>query len=71
MKVYVAMHCRSDDGIGSHRIIGVFSSDENAQLAIDALAEQTADDPDYPDFFQVNVYELDELVAPDRLALIA
>lgn len=71
MKVYVATHCRSDEGIGSHKIIGLFSSGENARLAIDALAEQTADDLDYPDFYQVDVYELDQLLATQRLALIA
>jgi hypothetical protein len=71
MKIHVATHCRNDDGVGSHRIIGVFSSNATAQLAIDALAEQTADDLDYPDFFQVDVFDLDELLAPERLALIA
>jgi hypothetical protein len=71
MKVYLATHCRSDAGVGSHRIIGVFSSNENARLAIDALAEQTADDLDYPDFYQVDIYEVDELLAGQRRASVA
>jgi hypothetical protein len=71
MEVYVATHCRSDEGVGSHKIIGVYTSKESAALAIEAIADQIADDRDYPDFFQVDAYPLDELPAGERLALIA
>ena len=40
MKVYVATHCRNDEELGSRKIIGIFSSQESAHAAVDAISEE-------------------------------
>ena len=37
MKVYVATHCRNDEELDSRKIIGIFSSQESAHAAVDAI----------------------------------
>ena len=61
VKVYVATHCRNDQELASRKIIGIFSSQESAHAAVDAISEELEDlDSDYPDLFLVATYELDE-----------
>ena len=71
MKVYVATRCRNDEELNSRKIVGIFSSKENAHTVIDALAEEVEDeDLDYPDLFQVDEYDLDDVPfgkVPDRV----
>jgi hypothetical protein len=59
MKVYVAIHLRSDEEVERRKILGIFSSEQNALQLIDALAEDVSAS-DYPDLFQVDSYELDD-----------
>jgi hypothetical protein len=68
MKVYVAIHLRSDEEVERQKILGIFSSEQNALQVVDALAEDVSAS-DYPDLFQVTAYELDDLLfetAPER-----
>ncbi len=64
MKVYVATHCRNDEELGSRKIIGIFSSQESAHAAVDAISEELEeqDSIDYPDLFMVAAYDLDEVL---------
>jgi hypothetical protein len=64
MKVYVATHCRNDEELGSRKIIGIFSSQESAHAAVDAISEELEeqDSIDYPDLFTVAAYDLDEVL---------
>ena len=65
MKVYVATHCRNDEELGSRKIIGIFSSQESAHAAVDAIADELEEEYeslDYPDLFTVAAYDLDELL---------
>jgi aryl-alcohol dehydrogenase-like predicted oxidoreductase len=74
MKVYVAIHVRNEVSFDSRKILGVYSSKESAHRAIDAMAEMLtweSDDLDYPDLFQVDVFDLDDVPVEERLALIA
>jgi hypothetical protein len=67
MKVYVATHLRSDEEVERRKILGIFSSEQNALQLIDALAEDVSAS-DYPDLFQVDSYELDDALfdTPER-----
>ena len=59
MKVYVATQGRTDGDFHRRKIIGIFSSKANAFTVVDAIAGKS--EPfDYPDFFQVDVYDLDQ-----------
>ena len=63
MKVYVATHCRNDQELASRKIIGIFSSQESAHAAVDAISEELEEEwesLDYPDLFTVAAYDLDE-----------
>jgi hypothetical protein len=62
MKIYVATHCRNDEELSSRKIIGIFSSQESAHAAVDAIAEELEEleSIDYPDLFTVVPYDLDE-----------
>jgi hypothetical protein len=74
VKVFIATHVRNEEELDSHKVIGVFSSKEKAHLAIDALAEELAyepDDLDYPDFFQVDAYDVDGVLFREKFALSA
>lgn len=59
MKVYVATHLRNDAERPSRKIIGIFSSKANAFTVVDVIARK-AEPFDYPDFFQVDVYDVDQ-----------
>jgi hypothetical protein len=74
MKVYIATHIRNEPQRESRKIIGVFSSQAEAHIAIDALAEELAGESeefDYPDFFHVDAYELDGALFREEFALSA
>jgi hypothetical protein len=74
VKVFIATHIRNEEELDSRKVIGVFSSKEKAHLAIDALAEELAeesDDLDYPDFFQVDACEVDGVLFREKFALSA
>ncbi len=63
MKVYVATHCRNNEELNSRKIIGIFSSQESAHAAVDAISEELdLDSLDYPDLFQVAAYDLDDVL---------
>ena len=73
MKVFVATHLRSDEEVERKKILGIFSSEQNALQVIDAIAEGVSAS-DYPDLFQVDSYELDDLLfetAPERELQVA
>ena len=64
MKVYVATHCRNDQELASRKIIGIFSSQDSAHAAVDAISEELEEQDtfDYPDLFTVAAYDLDEVL---------
>ncbi len=66
MKVYVATQNRNDAERPSRKIIGVFSTKANAFTVVEGLAAETQPF-DYPDLFQVDVYDVDEAFI-DRIA---
>jgi hypothetical protein len=73
MKVYVATHLRSDEEVERRKILGIFSSEQNALQVIDELAEGVSAS-DYPDLFQVDSYELDDALfesTPERERRVA
>jgi hypothetical protein len=59
-KVFVVQHVHThDDGVEDVKLIGVYSSRENAQMAVTRLSRQPGF-ADAPDGFHVDEYRVDQ-----------
>ncbi|HKD77026.1 MAG TPA: hypothetical protein VKB76_16085 [Ktedonobacterales bacterium] len=59
MTVYVLQHSHELDGCDEAKMIGVYSSPEQAQAAVERLRQQPGF-AEYPDDFSIDGYLLDE-----------
>lgn len=59
MKVYILTHSRNEEELDGFKTIGVFSSEETAQQAIERL-KPLPGFRDYPENFNIDGYELDK-----------
>jgi hypothetical protein len=58
-KVFILHHVHETEDIEDIKLIGVYSSEENAQAAILRLSQQSGF-VDHPDGFQISRYDLDK-----------
>ncbi|MBM0103464.1 hypothetical protein JM946_01860 [Steroidobacter sp. S1-65] len=59
MKVYLVTHFRNEEELDGFKTIGIFSSEANAQQAIERL-KLLPGFKDYPENFNIGGYELDK-----------
>jgi len=60
MKVYLLNHFRNDEDLDGYKIIGIFSTEKEADSAIKVLKEKSGF-KEYPDNFNIGIYEVDKM----------
>ncbi len=59
-KVYLLSHTRNEEELDGFKIVGIFSSRDSAEKAIELLKTKPGF-CDYPDRFNVGGYEIDKI----------